>query len=244
MPDAIELSARYSFITNKLRYCGPHDSYLDFLKYLKKPSDKNASIIKDRIKRFEGLWPYLELIAKKHGLDPFDYRVVESYWIGNDLLEDFDMEDLKEMIFALTKRGLPRSYAKKLADNIPEGMTPHHSFNVIYVGVGKVTGSVPTNINNMNNCLIRTGTVKEVKGLKATVEHTPYSEKLVPSKPIVEEFDFLPEYTQIQKGDTVSIHWRFVVEKIKKCHYEALRLYNTRNLNALRRIMPDNQFSN
>ena len=37
---------------------------------------------------FEGAYPYLELIASENGIaDPLDARVVEAYWLGNDLLE-------------------------------------------------------------------------------------------------------------------------------------------------------------
>ena len=36
---------------------------------------------------FAAAWPYLELIAGAHGIDdPLDERVVEAYWVGNELL--------------------------------------------------------------------------------------------------------------------------------------------------------------
>ena len=40
------------------------------------------------VRGFEGTWPYLELIAGAAGFgDPLDRRVVEAYWVGNDLLD-------------------------------------------------------------------------------------------------------------------------------------------------------------
>ena len=59
--DPINLIVKYSFITNKLRYCGPHDSYLNFLNYLINPSEELKDKIIDELKRFEGLYPYLQL---------------------------------------------------------------------------------------------------------------------------------------------------------------------------------------
>jgi len=36
--------------------------------------------------QFDGAWPYLELIAGCNGIaDPLDRRVVEAYWVGNEL---------------------------------------------------------------------------------------------------------------------------------------------------------------
>ena len=236
MMNAIELVCRYSFITNKLRYCGPHDSYLTFLEYIKKPSKELGKEIITHLKRFEGLYPYLELIAKKLDLKPFDYKVIEAYWIGNDLLDEFDESDLKEMIIELTKRGLPKSYAEKLALNIPKGMTPHHSFNVIYVGVGKVTGSVEYNIENINNCMIRSAEVIEVKEKTVVIKEKPYVFKentLVLGKEIKKEIDYLPEFTSLEKGNKVSIHWDFVVDKLEKKELENLKKYNEKNIQAL-----------
>jgi len=38
--------------------------------------------------RFEGAWPYLQLIAACNGIgEPLDRRVVEAYWVGNELLK-------------------------------------------------------------------------------------------------------------------------------------------------------------
>ena len=234
--DSISQLAKYSFITNKLRYCGPNDCYLKFLEYIKNPTDELAKEIKSYIKRFEGLLPYLELIAKKHNLGLFHPKVIEAYWIGNELLDEFTNEDLKEIIDALAKRGLPKSYADKLINNIPKGMLPHHSFNVIYVGVGKVTGSVAFNIENINNCLIRKAEIKEVKKNKVIVKHSPYvfeNNLLILGIEIETEFDYLREFVNLNKGDVVSIHWNFVVDKLENEQYNNLVKYTEINVNRL-----------
>ena len=44
-----------------------------------------------RARQFDGAWAYLESIARAAGIaDPLDERVVEAYWIGNDLLDRVD----------------------------------------------------------------------------------------------------------------------------------------------------------
>ncbi len=238
--DPISLLVKYSFITNKLRYCGPHDSYLDFLKYLNDPSEEMKGKIIEELKRFEGLYPYLELISKKIKEPEFSYDTAEAYWIGNAKLDMFDEKDLKQLIISLSKRGLPLSYAKKIAEGIPKGMVPHHSFNVIYVGVGKVTGSVAFNIENINNCLIRPAEILEIKENTVKARHRPYvfdKNRLVLGKPKEDEFDYLAEFMQPNQGDIISVHWNFAVDKLKTEEFSNLVNYTKINVDALNKCL-------
>jgi hypothetical protein len=235
--DGVALAARYSFITNKLRYCGPEHAHYAFLEYLKEPNKKLKEKIKSHITKFEGLYSYLRAIADKNNLDMFDYKVIEAYWLGNKLLDKFNDDDMKDIIMDLTRRGLPESYAKKLIKNIPEGFSPHHSFNVIYVGVGKVTGSVPTNIENINNCLIRTGEIISLSLNTAMIKHRPYiaDDKLHNPLERIDEFDYLPEFGLFKPGETVSLHWNFVVGKLNKEQKDNLEKHTSNNVAVLNR---------
>ena len=41
-----------------------------------------------QVQAFSGAWPYLELISAGCDIrDPLDQRVVEAYWVGNELLD-------------------------------------------------------------------------------------------------------------------------------------------------------------
>ena len=234
--DELNLTLKYSFITNKLRYCGPYDSYRDFLDYLLNPSSELKTKIIDELKRFEGLYSYLQLIAVKTSKKEFSHKVGEAYWLGNELLDEFSEADLKKLILNLTKRGLPKSYAEKLVKNIPKGMLPHHSFNVIYVGVGKITGSVGFNIENINNCLIRPAEVIEVKDKVVIAQHRPYkfeNNKLTLYTSIKTKFDYMPEFVNLEKGDIISIHWNFVVDKLLQKEFSNLVNYTKINVDAL-----------
>ena len=79
------LFARYAYPPNALGLCGA-DTPRTLLEY----GDAHASDggLAELARTFEGAWPYLELIAGANGLaDPLDPRVVEAYWVGNELLD-------------------------------------------------------------------------------------------------------------------------------------------------------------
>ena len=72
--------ARYAYPPNALGYCGPAGAEA-MLR-----GDATADIAR-RARRFEGAWSYLEFLASSAGIaDPLDERVVEAYWVGDDLL--------------------------------------------------------------------------------------------------------------------------------------------------------------
>src|SRR5207249_2775873 len=79
---------RYGFMPNKLRYCGGDDNRT-LLEYgLAQEVDHDLERI---LRKFTGALPYLTLIARANGIaDPFDDRVVEAYWLRNDLPRTFD----------------------------------------------------------------------------------------------------------------------------------------------------------
>ncbi|MCL1594496.1 MAG: DUF6390 family protein [Actinomycetia bacterium] len=87
MTGGAALFARYAFPPNIHGFCGPTDTELvDGLL-----TAHGEAEIAHIVQQFEGAWPYLELIAGCNGLDPLDRRVVEAYWVGNDLLDHIDL---------------------------------------------------------------------------------------------------------------------------------------------------------
>ena len=84
--------SRYSFGPNRLHYCGP-DRNSELRDYIK--TNKTDPGLRGILQKFETLYPYLRHIARINNIsDPFDYRVVEAYWLGNSLL---DFEEKKEL---------------------------------------------------------------------------------------------------------------------------------------------------
>ena len=234
--DGIELALRFSYITNKLRYCGPEEAAEAFMQYIKQRD--NAAFVQDCLKRFEGLYPYLSAIADKHGKSFTDYDVIEAYWIGNSLLDAFTDEDNKAIIKHLGQRGLPASMAAKLIEHLPSGLVPHHNFNVYYVGVGNTSGKVATTLPNMDNCRISYGKVVEVVDDQHMVVMTrPLREeqgRLYHGDPEPKTATYFPDMVKASKGDTVALHWGFVPCTLSNEQKEQLDKYDTKLMTALR----------
>ncbi|USN45380.1 MAG: hypothetical protein H6502_05000 [Candidatus Woesearchaeota archaeon] len=115
--DSIELCARFSYVTNKLEYCGPKSSTKTIYQYLTK--DKNlAKDVKTTLEKFEGLMPYFSEMGG------FNYKVVEAYWLGNELLENFPKHKMIKIINNLVKRGLPQFIAERIIEKLPSKEFP------------------------------------------------------------------------------------------------------------------------
>ena len=81
-------AAGYSLVPHELGFCGPdQDCSQIFQDYIDgKTEDKKQ--IKNLLKKFPAVYFYCKQIAKANNLkDPLSDKVLEAYWIGNDLLK-------------------------------------------------------------------------------------------------------------------------------------------------------------
>ncbi|MFH1173711.1 MAG: DUF6390 family protein [archaeon] len=231
--DGLELAVRFSYITNQLQFCGPScatEQFLAFVRLKKHPEQVEASL-----KKFEALYPYLQVIAEKTGKHFTDYDVVEAYWIGNALLEKFTDEDMKDIIRRLVKRGMLASHANYLIEHLPTGLLPHHLANVLYVGVGKVTGSVETTLQNMDNCRPAWGRVLEVLKDKIIVAVQPLKKEKAYFLGEEETRTALyhPDLLAPRVGDVVALHWGFACMILDKKQQQSLQAYTQRLLKVI-----------
>jgi len=100
-----------------LRYCGPKEANEQFRRYFS--TKGNAKEVRESLLRFEGLPPYLSAIAKKHGLGMFDGQVVEAYWLGNELLDGFTIDDLKAIVDEESTKTI--AYLPELMPDVKKG---------------------------------------------------------------------------------------------------------------------------
>src|SRR5690349_17978113 len=152
------LFARYAWPPNERGYCGPPDSSL--------------VDIGPRARLFDGAWSYLEYLASVAGLDdPLDVRVVEAYWVGNDLLASASSAALVAFLEERFRGQLGGTWRSASARAVP-----HHSFQVFEVypwaGILARTGH-PQGLSVLQDCRIRTGTVQTVADGTATVSSAP-----------------------------------------------------------------------
>jgi len=128
--------ARFAVPPNQRGYCGPAGED-ELAAYRAEELTPDAGL-RQLAAGFEGAWPYLELLAGVAGTDdPLDDRVVEAYWIGNELCTRVETMDWG---LHLTDRFGPRigRDIDRLTSSVGRGAVPHHSFHVfnVYPWVG------------------------------------------------------------------------------------------------------------
>lgn len=218
-----ELFARYARAPNLLGYCGPDDTegVTAVANGLAMPVDEMRRVARD----FDGAWPYLELLAGHTSRDPLSTEVVESYWIGNSLLDRVDLHDWGNSISDRFRRQAGARWSA-VEDAINAGGIPNHAFHVfcVYPWVGLLrAGFVAPALEVLDRCRITTGTVLDVDDRLAVVERRPLrweNDHLVPGEPVVEPFR-LPRQ-RLSVGDTVSLHWDFVCTRLDRRQTAAL----------------------
>jgi Family of unknown function (DUF6390) len=227
------LFARYASPPNELGYCGPVGAFHVA------DSGETTSGVAASARHFAGAWPYLEVISAAAGLDdPLDARVVEAYWVGNDLLDRVDP--------AALVTGLAPSFADQVGgfwnrmDPPAERLAlPHHSFHVlaVYPWVGLLRTAGDAALSVLEGCRIRWGKVVSVDGERATVR----------SRPLLwdgwrlelgTERDEMARWTSsgrslagpVAPGDQVSLHWDWICDSLDDVQLDSLEAASTRQL--------------
>jgi hypothetical protein len=164
--------ARFAVPPNERGYCGPaRESELAAYRSEELAIDRG---LHDLAAQFEGAWPYLELLAGAAGTDdPLDDRVVQAYWIGNELCGEVATNDWG---WHLLDRFGPRAGrdVTRLTAGVGLGAAPHHAFHVfcVYPWVGLLRegrgGTEPLRI--LRECHVSWGTVVDRNGDELVVE--------------------------------------------------------------------------
>jgi len=254
-PAALEASgavlfARYAYPPNQLGYCGPGDGreLLDLASAFGAgrgvEDDRREADVAARARCFDGAWPYLELIASSAGVaDPLDRRVVEAYWVGNDLLDAVAPAEL-----ARTAR---RSFGHQTGADWtclepPVAVVAHHSFHVfaIYPWVGLLRAARPgPALHVLDRCRIRWGQVLEARG-----DHMMVSgPTLVWDGHVVGLGEERVEAVRWADGgralsaapaagDWVSLHWDWVCDRLTPVGLDDLQCFTARQLDATNRV--------
>lgn len=214
--DGPQLFARYAFMPNRLTYCGGDDNRALFDYCLAGVTDDG---LRGLLRKFTGAMPYLRLIAECNTiLDPFDARVVEAYWLGNDLLQGVEARALYN---SLRDRFGPQMRARDLElvlGKAPAGAHPHHSFHVLEVCP---RNGWPQALSFMDNCRVAWGKVAALDGSSLIVEVMPLvivGNSLALGSPerrtVMREIDRSGFVGTAQVGDWVSIHWGWACQAL------------------------------
>ena len=238
--DGAALGARFSLATNRLQYCGPGDA--EAALYAAIVDGERLDEARTKLRGFEALMPYLELLAAHHGRDPFDIEVVEAYWLGNALLDGFTKAEFATLFDGFVRRGMPRSIATRLSEHLPDDPLPHHAFHVSYVGVGTVTGHVETTLANIERCRPSWGEVRSVDASALRVRK-PVAQleggRLEVGGSIEETVSYDPRVVPgVHVGDTVAMHWGWPALVLSSDQVAGLRSATARSLASANSAWP------
>jgi len=224
--------ARYAFMPNRLSFCGP-DKNKDLFEYCcGEETDRGLNII---LKEFQTLYPYLKFIAENnHIKDAFDKRVVEAYWIGNELLEDISrskiyyhlLDDLK------LKKKLSKKKLSKISEGIKLGFKPHHSYHVLGVWKQNQYLNSLQVLTSVDLCRISWGVVKKINKSDLDVEYAPLileENKLRLGKEVIKKINYKISDKNFIKNikikDWISFHWGFACEVLNNSQIKNLKKY-------------------
>lgn len=220
---------RYAFMPNRLQYCGGDDNrtILDYAI-----ADVREPTLDGMLKKFTGAVPYLSLIARGNGIaDPFDERVVEAYWIGNELLEKVEARALYDDLRARYGTRLSPKVMERVAAKAPAGARPHHSFHVLDVWRQADRGKAEV-LAMVDSCRISWGTVTGTDGGELIVQRAPVvlrDGRLELDPPRSERVTRMLEgrgfVSSVKPGDVVSIHWSWACEVLTPLQQRTLERY-------------------
>lgn len=229
--------SRYSFGPNRLHYCGPDAN--NELRGLIENGKSNFGL-ELLLRQFKTLYPYLKYIAEENRIrDPFDARVVEAYWLGNELLERIQKRKLHDFLIDslhVKDRFNHKEFAW-LREKIDQGALPHHSFHVLNIWQQEGHNDALENLIRMDECRVSSGVVLSTEGPKITVKTEPlvYTKgKFVLGEPVqkilIRRLESEYDIEQIKPGQIVSIHWSVPCEIITPKQEAALRKFTQKSI--------------
>ena len=221
----IRLAATFGIMPATMKLCGrKFKNAPEVLRnFLDKKSDATPQKAREALETFESATQYYKLIAGANGIaDHFDERIIEAYWIGNDLLKNVNPDDIKKMIREkMTGAGLmTREDAEQRIANLTAQPIAHHNFHVLNLGGATEEARQTKNLQEL--CRVSWGTVKEnpndkIQNPKVVVDFQPLEEKNgrislsaeQQQKKIQWDKALVPE---IKKGDIVAFHWNQICQ--------------------------------
>jgi len=225
---------RYAFMPNRLQYCGGDDNRT-ILEYA--IADVREPPLDRMLRKFSGALPYLALIARRNDIaDPFDPRVVEAYWIGNELLERVEARELYDHLRERYRGELSARVMDRVLAKAPAGARPHHSFHVLDVWRQTERGRNDV-LATIDSCRISWGRVTAVEPGELIVQRAPIElreGRLALGTPRPERVTRMLEgnsfVASAAVGEVVSIHWNWACEVLDERQRRSLERYTAHHL--------------
>lgn len=231
------MAAVFSLPPNELGYCGPEvrpgkTSLIS--KFLTgRPTDVKQII--ELLSQFVVATAFYELIAVSNQLSNFfDSKVIEAYWIGNELLNNVPVEATRIM-FHNKFAPINSLLGQNLERRIPQGSHPHHSLHVL--SAGPVNPNLTVSHTFMDNCLVKPGVVVNLTEGKATVTSRTLEKnrgKLLFKKSTTRSIKWNPcLLPHLKVGDRIASHWATACLLISEKQADQLLQFTLSNLEAI-----------
>lgn len=233
------LFARYAYPPNALGYCGPEDP-----EGLRQMASSGGPVddLGRLARRFEGAWPYLQLIAACNGIsDPLDARVVRAYWTGNELVARVPAPVLARSLADRFEHRAGRRF-EPMVSSVWAGV-PHHNLHVfaVYPWLGLLRAGVEgPALDVLDRCRIRLGVVVAVQGDTVAVRERPLTfhgsrlgvgpSRIGSARRTTDGSGF---GAGLVPGDLVSLHWDWVCDRLSAGEARWLLACTRRNLDAV-----------
>lgn len=225
--------APYRSSPDAMEYNGGPES-LRQLQYL--AADEKDRDLTELILQFQSAYPYLYQISSAAGIrQSIDSRVLEAYWIGNELLKisgnlELSQAQEKKALSRITDRLQRFVTAKRAALALP-----NHSFHIFDV-LGRA-GSMVDNIEVLDQCRISWGAVISVEADTARVvtrslQLTDRTISLADPKILTANWRSNGGHCMkdIKSGDVVTLHWNWICEVISPSHARVLERATQRHI--------------
>ncbi|MDA4131545.1 MAG: DUF6390 family protein [Thaumarchaeota archaeon] len=236
------LHARHALQPNSLGYCGPDENgrILEHLHASSVTDDLTSTLTK-----FEAAYPFVRMIAKSTGMEPFDKEVTEAYWIGNSLLDKVEPADFFQFAHQGLGKRMKKHEARTIFRELGHLAKPHHTFYVLgmFARSNIKTANQEKLLELMDSCRVSWGRVLEVKPKTLVVDRNPLAledEKLSLAEATKREVHYdrdIPPFSTVRRGDWISLHWNFASEKLTKHQLKNLVSYTNLDIEATNRIV-------
>ncbi len=233
--------AKYAFAPNYFSYCGPNRNS-DIKQAIIGSYDQDE--LRHLLNSFEAAVPYLNLIANSNQIkDTFDPRVVEAYWLGNNLLYNVPASNMYNHLEDKVKKRSKKNW-KEIVSQVENRAKPHHSFHVFdiyrFAGLTKDGSKEIKVIEMMNSCRISYGKAIAVESRKLKVESRGKTVKiktdkidLIGGKLVLVNCEQEVEDTfgVVKTGELVSVHWGMICDKLSIREGNNLNFWTKYHLN-------------
>ena len=226
---ALQLESRFSLAPNSLGYCGQKSAVAKFKKCI---SYNKCDGVKEELKNFIVLYPYLKTLSKILKKPYSSYSVIEGYWLGNDKLKKAKQKDYFLLLNNFAKQGVPDFFIEELKTKKPKKFIPNHLFHVLFICVCKAGGAVPFNLESINNCMIRWGKVIKFSKKEAIINLNSLKKRGKNGYTLTKVKAQIPFNSKFTHGlkveDMVAVHWNLVVKILTSSEEKNLEFWSAK----------------